>query len=118
MDCNCDNCSDAKAVKKTPCPEFCEFYPPKLVRDEEREKSFYDADGKRKPCEPFTIERLMEINERLKKVQDCDKCCCEFPREDLKKIDNPYIDGRFLFVCIGCDDDPDGSWYEESDEEQ
>ena len=46
---------------------------------------------------------------------ECDKCCCEFPQEDLKKIDNPDIDGRFIYVCIGCDDDPDGSWYE-SDE--
>lgn len=103
MDCDCDCCSDARSAKRTPCPEFCEFYPPRLAKNEEKEKSFYDADGKRKRVEPFTIERLKEINERLKKVQDCDRCCCEFPKEQVKEIPNPYIDERTMFVCIGCE---------------
>ena len=105
--CNCDECSDAHGTKTTPCPEFCEFYPPRLDEDErredEREKSFYDADGKRKPLQTFSIEMLREINEMLKKFERCNRCWCEFPKGQLKKIPHPDIARRFLMVCKKCE---------------
>ena len=57
-------------------------------------------------------------NDKMPTTYECDKCCCEYPRDDLKKIDNPDIDGRFIYVCIGCDEDPDGSWYLSDEEEE